>query len=194
MLNLLNWNKPLIVNGVQYQNSNEALQALQGFDGEIEVRINWKEPAIPEQPQNKPELPQERIVYRIEVKQYMTKSASPEFDFMAKWNNNKPMPLRVMFGEVLEETKGMVKMRLHGRAEKQSCKCMRCGKELKNPVSRHFGLGIECITHYPISITEKDIQDIQDEEKVNQILDADLRKVEWEGWIIKSAIQNQKVI
>jgi hypothetical protein len=190
----MNWNKPLIVNGTQYQNSNEALQALQGFAGEIEIRINWKEPSSHQKPQDEPKKAHEPIIQRVSVKQYMTKPASPEFDFMDKFNNGVPMPMRVMFGEVLQETKGMLKMRLHGRAEKESCKCMRCGKELKNPVSRHFGLGIECIKHYSLSIKDADLEAIQDGEKIYQMMDADLRKVNWEGWIIKSAIQSMENI
>lgn len=46
----------------------------------------------------------------IKVKAYMTKPATPQFDFMQKWNNNKPMPYRIMKGEKVKETKGMVYM------------------------------------------------------------------------------------
>ena len=37
-------------------------------------------------------------IYKIKVRQYMTKPASPEFDFHNKWNNGEPMPMRVMVG------------------------------------------------------------------------------------------------
>ena len=37
---------------------------------------------------------------KISVKAYMTRKATPEFDFMAKWNNNNPMPLRTMTGTI----------------------------------------------------------------------------------------------
>lgn len=50
----------------------------------------------------------EKVLYRIKVKKYMTEKASYNFDFMEKYNNNEPMPLRIMFGEITKETKGMV--------------------------------------------------------------------------------------
>jgi hypothetical protein len=46
--------------------------------------------------------------YRIVVKQYMTKPASPTFDFMQKWNNNIPMPCATMIVQKIKETAGMV--------------------------------------------------------------------------------------
>ena len=42
---------------------------------------------------------------RITVKSYMTQKSTPTFDFMSKWNNDTPMPLRVMYGTKLEETR-----------------------------------------------------------------------------------------
>lgn len=117
------------------------------------------------------------LEYRILVKPYMTKPATPEFDFMAQWNNNKPMPIREMQGTVEKETRGMVYMKLHGYG-KSTITCMCCGKELTNPVSRHYGIGPICLSKIGIS------NNIDD---VNGITEA-LAKIEWEGWIIKSAI------
>lgn len=51
-------------------------------------------------------------VYEITVKKYMTHKSTPNFDFMKKWNDDKPMPAQTMRGIVLEETKGMIKMEL----------------------------------------------------------------------------------
>ena len=119
----------------------------------------------------------DNLEYRILVKQYMTKPATPEFDFMAQWNNNKPMPIREMQGTVEKETRGMVYMKLHGYG-KPTITCMCCGKELTNPVSRHYGIGPICLNKIGIS------NNIDD---VNGITEA-LAKIEWEGWIIKSAI------
>ena len=50
--------------------------------------------------------------YKITVKKYMTEPATPTFDFQDKWNNGKPMPLCIMQGEVIKETRGMYYMKL----------------------------------------------------------------------------------
>lgn len=123
--------------------------------------------------------------YKITVKQYMTRKASPDFDFMVKWNNDNPMPLRIMTGTVEKETKGMVYMKLHGVGEK-TITCMRCGKELTNPISRLYGVGPECIHKIPMfaNINIEEAERIRDE----------LVKVTWEGWIIKSAIITKEEI
>jgi len=117
-------------------------------------------------------------VYRIFVKSYMTKKATLEFDFMAKWNNDNPMPLVNMVGEVLEQTKGMVKMSLKGEAL-PIIRCMRCGKTLSNPVSRKYGLGIECIHKVGIVADVDDVDSIAEQ----------LVNIHWVGWIPKSAIK-----
>ena len=119
------------------------------------------------------------VEYRITVKKYMTEKASPEFDFMAKWNNDNPMPLRTMTGTVEKETRGMVYMKLHGQAE-AIVKCMRCGRTLTNPISMKYGIGPECITKVPF-IMDLDINDVDG-------IKQKLVDVTWEGWIIKSAI------
>ena len=78
----------------------------------------------------------------------MTKAATAQCDFMQKWNNNKPMPYRIMKGEKVKETKGMVYMKLHADilAEKNYT-CIACGRPLTNPVSQYFGIGPECGGH-----------------------------------------------
>ena len=118
----------------------------------------------------------------ITVRQYMTRPASPEFDFMDKWNNGIPMPMRTMAGRVVKETAKMVYMELHGYG-KPSVYCVRCGKELTNPVSRYYGLGIECIQKVGIAREINDIEGIKE----------DLKKVEWNGWIIKSSIISDEI-
>lgn len=121
--------------------------------------------------------------YTITVKKYMTLPATPEFDFMAKWNNNNPMPLRTMTGTVEKETKGMVYMKLHGEAE-PTVRCMRCGRTLTNHISMKYGIGPECITKIPF-IMHLDVDDVEGIKK-------QLVNVVWEGWIIKSAITERE--
>lgn len=118
-----------------------------------------------------------KVQYRITVKKYMTEPASPGFDFMAKWNNNVPMPLRTMTGTVERATKGMVFMKLHGQAE-PVVRCMRCGRTLTNPISQHYGIGPECMSKLGF------VCDIEDVDTIKK----KLVDIVWEGWIIKSAI------
>lgn len=125
----------------------------------------------------------ETIQYRVTVKKYMTEPSSPTFDFMAKWNNNIPMPLRMMTGVIEKETRGMVYMRLHGQAE-PVIRCMRCGRTLTNPVSQHYGIGPECISKLGF------VCDIDDVETIKK----KLVDVVWAGWVIKSAILEQEEV
>jgi hypothetical protein len=193
MLNLLNWDKPLMVNGEIYQSSAEALEKLKDFKGEIEVKFNFTEKKA-ETPAETPAEKEEQVkVFRFEVKQYMTKKASPGFDFMRKWNDDKPMPLRVMYGEVLEETRGMLRVRVHGRAEKDASACSHCLRPLTNEISKIYGIGPICGGHgyFASDYTKKQIEN---RDEIFKQADAELRKVIWEGWIIKSAIQSQRLI
>lgn len=128
---------------------------------------------------------QDELQYRITVKRYMTEKSSAGFDFMAKFNNDNPMPLRTMIGTIEKETRGMVYMKLHGQAE-PVIKCMRCGRTLTNPISMKYGIGPECITKVPF-IMDLDINDVDGIKK--KLVD-----VKWEGWIIKSAITEKEEV
>lgn len=128
----------------------------------------------------------EKVEHIITVRQYMTQPASPEFDFMAKWNNNVPMPLRTMVGTIEKETKGMVYMKLHGDViAHRMCTCMKCGRRLTNPVSQYFGIGPECGGHNYVNPFDSD-EELK--EAVKRYREDVLAKMTWEGWIIKSAI------
>ena len=131
-------------------------------------------------------------LYKITVKQYMTKKSSPAFDFMKTWNDDNPMPLRTMVGTVEKETKGMVYMHLHGDiTSKVTSVCMKCGKTITNPISQFFGMGPECGGHNYVSPFESD-------EELQMVIDSYrkdyLQKITWSGWIIKSAILEQEEI
>ena len=131
-------------------------------------------------------------VYKITVRQYMTKPSNPSFDFMAKWNNDNPMPMRTMVGTVEKETSGMVYMHLHGDITSQVTEyCMKCGKPITNPVSQFFGMGPECGQHNYTNPFDS-------EEDLKSAVDAyrreHLQKIVWSGWIIKSAIIEREEI
>lgn len=120
---------------------------------------------------------------RITVKKYMTQKSSPAFDFMAKFNNDNPMPMRVMQGTVEKETRGMIYMNLHGFG-KPTINCSVCGKELTNPVSRQYGVGPICLDKMGIVADISDVTTIKEQ----------LVKIKWSGWIIKSAIIEEEEI
>lgn len=127
--------------------------------------------------------------YKIRVKKYMTEPPTVTFDFHSKWNDGKPMPFVIMKGEVIKETRGMYKMKLHAEAEETSI-CMCCGKPLTHPVSRLYGLGPECGKHAYINpfSSEEELKKNLDEVR-KKILD-----VTWEGYVIKSAIKEWEEI
>lgn len=120
----------------------------------------------------------EKIQYRITVKKYMIERSSPGFDFMAKWNNDNPMPLRTMTGTIEKETRGMIYMKLHGQAD-AVVRCIRCGRLLTNPTSQIYGIGPECMEK--LGLVRIEIDDVETIKK--RLVD-----IVWEGWIIKSAI------
>lgn len=131
----------------------------------------------------------DHIEYKIQVKKYMTEKATPQFDFMANWNNDVPMPFVIMSGTIEKETRGMYYMKLHGKAEKTSI-CMCCGRRLTHPVSMLYGLGPECGQHAYINPFDT-------EEELNACIDEVYKKiadVKWEGWVIKSSIKSMEVV
>lgn len=130
--------------------------------------------------------------YRFTVKPYMTKPSTPDFDLMARWNNNVPMPLRTMVGTIEKETRGMVYLNVHGDTDGQPVQhCLKCGKTITNPVSRYFGLGPECGQH-------KYTNPFRTEEELHSAVDTYrktvLQKMTWTGWVPKSAITEQVTV
>ena len=122
--------------------------------------------------------------YIIKVRQYMTKPATPDFNFQSTWNNDIPMPFRIMQGRVLKETRGMLMMECYAVPLKTDI-CMRCGRPLTHPVSRLYGIGPECGGHAHINPfdTEDELYEALDSVKNK------LAEIKWRGWIIKSAIE-----
>lgn len=193
MLSMLSkWEGAVDVNGTAYTDVKSALRENKGLTGDVHIVLYPKdrkalyEDAGAVVEGNTALAPQEQDVpqeVEITVKAYMTKKASPKFDFMAKWNNDKPMPLRTMRGVKVKETRGMVYMKLHGMG-RPVITCMRCGRELTNPISRKYGIGPECITKLGFSYGIEDVDAITEA----------LADVTWEGWVIKSAITEEVTV
>ncbi len=193
MLNLLEGYKgSLEVNGIVYSSIKAAVQALKGYEGELTIVLNKGVKIAEQRPTISSENAVQEIqgspIYKIKVRQYMTKPASPEFDFHDKWNNGVPMPMRIMVGRKLKETRGMVQMELWGEITGEiTHSCMKCGKRLTNNVSKFFGIGPECGGHNYTNPFETDdelreaVKDMQEQ----------LKEIKWTGWIIKSAIEEE---
>ena len=196
MLNILEGYKgSLEVNGIVYSSIKAAVQALKGYEGELTIVLNKGVKIAEQRPTISSENAVQEIqgspIYKIKVRQYMTKPASPEFDFHDKWNNGVPMPMRIMVGRKLKETRGMVQMELWGEITGEiTHSCMKCGKRLTNNVSKFFGIGPECGGHNYTNPFETDdelreaVKDMQEQ----------LKEIKWTGWIIKSAIEEQEVV
>ena len=186
MKNILqNWKGGVQVNGKDYEDIAQV--DFKGLKGSFRILLtpNNTKPVIERHTASHTHIQDTEKTgeVRVFVKSYMTKPAEPSFDFMEKWNNNKPMPLREMVGVRVKETRGMVYMKLHGMA-KPVITCMRCGKTLTNPISRKYGIGPECMSKLGFMFAIDDVENIKEA----------LVNVEWEGWIIKSAILEEEAI
>lgn len=177
------------VNGKEYLNVQAAKEALQGFIGKVEISFTEVDRNIVRGQVQKPETIVHydiNKIYRVKVRRYMTQKASPAFDFQSKFNDNIPMPYRIMVGKVIGETKGMVKMTMWAEMVRETeTVCMKCGRTLTNPVSRYFGIGPECGGHGYTNPFDSD-EELKAAVKENN---ERLAEITWEGWIIKSAIE-----
>ena len=178
------WKGAVEINGTEYKSIKDAESVLQTITDDIHIILKSDAKKRNMSVRDTSEsVSDESHEYEITVKQYMTRKSTPDFDFMLKWNNDEPMPMRIMQGTVEKETKGMVYMKLHGLA-RPTITCFCCGKELTNPISRHYGIGPVCLSKLGI------IRDIEDVDGISE----ELVNLEWEGWIIKSAITERKEI
>jgi hypothetical protein len=177
------------INGVSYKNIEDAVNGI--VEGPVTIVFNKREVTKEEQSHTTDTVPSNNTspdskIYRIRVRQYMTKPSSSGFDFQDKWNNGIPMPMRVMVGKVLKETKGMYQMELWGAiTEEQTSICMVCGRPLTNPVSRFFGVGPECGGHNYVNPFDTPEELAEAVRSVN----SQLHEKKWTGWVIKSAIE-----
>lgn len=190
---LKNWKGAVEVNGSTYNNVEELYRANLDLNGVISIKLYPPvQKAVNEAGNaNKVQNTEGKQEYRITVKKYMTEKATPQFDFMAKWNNDEPMPLRMMTGYVDKETRGMVHMVLHGDMYAETmCTCMKCGKRLTNKVSQYFGIGPECGGHNYVHPFETE----EELDKAVEQYKAKLQEIKWTGWVIKSAITEKEEV
>ena len=182
---LNNWKGSVEVDGVLYENNKAIPSYLSLSENSVVVLHTLKKSSSPQA-----SVSSDRV-YRITVRQYMTKRSTPEFDFMKKWNDDVPMPLMTMVGTIEKETPGMYKMKLHGDITGKPIEnCMKCGKSIDNPVSQYFGMGPVCGNHNYVNPfeTKEDLQEALNEYRKRLI------QITWEGWVIKSAITDMEEI
>lgn len=176
------------INGVKYSSIQDAISHFKASNSSVGIRLLSKTDKHV-RTQNKA-LERDNRTYSITVKAYMTRQATPDFDFMKK-NNDIPMPYRTMVGTIEKETPGMYYMKLHGDIlQERTLRCMCCGRPITNPVSQYFGMGPECGGHNYVNpfYSKEELQ-----EAVNAYKQK-LQSVTWEGWVIKSAITEMEVL
>lgn len=194
------------VNNVNYESIDKAIQDLQKrkYNGPVEILLGARS-AAPASSTHAAEAPvnaatsqapvqaatDNGTIYKIKVRQYMTKAPNAQFEFHTKWNNGIPMPMRIMVGKKLQETRGMVKMELWAQiTEEVTMVCMKCGRTLTNPVSRYFGIGPECGGHNYVHPFDTD----EELRAAVAAHNAELQNIRWTGWIIKSSLESVEVI
>lgn len=191
---LQSWKGAVEINGTKYNSIQDAISVFKTLNSRSKIVLrasvqNAVQGVVSSD--NSIQKTASVIEYLITVKKYMTRKATPEFDFMRKWNNDIPMPLMMMQGVVEKETRGMVYMKLHGTMYADVMHtCMKCGRPLTNPVSQFFGVGPECGGHNYVNPFSSD-------EELKAAVAAYRKKlvnITWEGWIIKSAITERKEI
>lgn len=189
---LAGWKGSVEINGTLYDTIQEATRCFKASNDAIRIKLYPKgHSSVRAGGNDATEEVTDVVCYRIFVKSYMTKKAEPGFDFMAKWNNDIPMPYRIMQGEKIKETKGMVYMKLYADiVMNKEPICMKCGRTLTNPISQYFGVGPECGGH---NYTNPFNSDAELKAAVAEYR-KQLQAVTWEGWIVKSAIIREEVI
>ena len=186
LLKIMNWEGTVDINGIVYNSSSE-------IPRELEFTNNMSVTLIPKEILRADEDTQASDKeFRVTVRKYMTKKSTPSFDFMARWNDDVPMPLMTMIGTIEKETPGMYYMHLRADTSFTTVdRCMNCGKVITNPVSKYFGMGPECGKHnYVNPFNSED----ELKEAVNAYKRDVLSNITWSGWVIKSAITEMEEI
>ena len=188
MLEMINkWTGTINIDGQEFSKATD----FKPVADTIHIVLKPKEVAVKEVAQTTEATAVESTMLRIKVKKYMTQKSTPSFDFMKKWNDDNPMPLRIMFGEKVKETRGMVYMKLHGDiVGERTMICMKCGKPITNSVSQYFGMGPKCGGHNYVNPFDTDEQLKEAVESYKK----QIQNITWEGWVIKSAIEEQEEV
>lgn len=177
------------INGEKYDSVKTALKRFKSDSDTITIKLSSNRT---ESVKSSVRASETHTQKKITVKQYMTRKATEDFDFMKTWNNDNPMPLRTMIGTVEKETRGMVYMKLHADiTEEKTQRCLCCGRPITNPVSQYFGMGPECGGHNYVNpfYSKEELENAVKDYRENV-----LRNITWEGWIIKSAIISEEDI
>lgn len=115
--------------------------------------------------------------FKISVRQFLTKpSTNPQY------RDKAPVPMRVMFGYITQETPNGVYVKMKGKPQPAGV-CFHCGRQLTHPVSLLVGIGPECGKHYHESPMPKEMLD-----KWYQELKQNMHNVTWEGWLPRAHI------
>lgn len=171
------------INGEKYDSVKTALKRFKSNSDTITIKLSSNRT---ESVKSSVRASETHTQKKITVKQYMTRKATEDFDFMKTWNNDNPMPLRTMIGTVEKETRGMVYMKLHADiTEEKTQRCLCCGRPITNPVSQYFGMGPECGGHNYINpfYSKEELENAVKDYRENV-----LRNITWEGWLPKSSI------
>ncbi len=177
------------INGEKYDSVKTALKRFKSDSDTITIKLSSNRT---ESVKSSVRASETHTQKKITVKQYMTRKATEDFDFMKTWNNDNPMPLRTMIGTVEKETRGMVYMKLHADiTEEKTQRCLCCGRPITNPVSQYFGMGPECGGHNYINpfYSKEELENAVKDYRENV-----LRNITWEGWIIRSAVLSEEII
>lgn len=131
MLNLLDWNKPIKVNGKIFNNSKEAYDEFKDFNGEVEVELNFNKTHDKNGGTDGRVTVDNEVGYTIgivEIPRWLAKS------------NKCPIILK---GNIERETDKAIYFNGVGLIENPVYCCV-CGRELTNPISKKLGIGPDC--------------------------------------------------
>lgn len=118
---------------------------------------------------------------RFEFANWLTKR-NP---FNRDYNNNVPVPMRVMFGQILRETDKCYYVQVYGKPE-PTAHCLHCMRKLTHKVSQFYGLGPVCGKHYYITnITEENLEEHFEEIRQK------MKEITWRGLVPKHAVKKE---
>ena len=180
MLNLLDWDKPLKVNGRIYPNSQAAWEALKNTKEELEIELNFEidspEGVIVDEGADLPEDNQE--------------TEEPELKYLFRipaWLAKKKGCTTELRGDITKESAKAIFVRAYSLFT-PTTKCRVCGRVLTNPISIARGIGPVCVEKmFGIHIASED-----DEAELDRAcMDAEERL--FEMWLPKGYIEWEEI-